>query len=81
MTLQEAVTYYTENTPRGEYVLVVEGAALTMPETPSLEDCLERIRQLRASGSSLKDAAKQVSRESGIPRNTLYDAALSQSEN
>ena len=25
---------------------------------------------------SLKDACKQVSKESGIPRNTLYDAAL-----
>ena len=78
MTLQEAVSFYTENDPRGEYVLVVEGAVSTVSDTPTLEDCLDRIQQLRASGASLKDAAKQVSRESGIPRNTLYEAALSQ---
>lgn len=78
MTLQEAVSFYTENDPRGEYVLVVEGAVSPVSNTPTLEDCLDRIQQLRASGASLKDAAKQVSRESGIPRNTLYEAALSQ---
>lgn len=78
MTLQEAVSFYTENDPRGEYVLVVEGAVSTESDTPTLEDCLDHIQQLRASGASLKDAAKQVSRESGIPRNTLYEAALSQ---
>lgn len=78
MTLQEAVSFYTENDPRGEYVLVVEGAVSPVSDTPTLEDCLDRIQQLRASGASLKDAAKQVSRESGIPRNTLYEAALSQ---
>ena len=75
MTLQEAVSFYTENDPRGEYVLVVEGAVSPVSDTPTLEDCLDRIQQLRASGASLKDAAKQVSRESGIPRNTLYEAA------
>lgn len=78
MTLQEAVSFYTENDPRGEYVLVVEGVVSPVSDTPTLEDCLDRIQQLRASGASLKDAAKQVSRESGIPRNTLYEAALSQ---
>ncbi len=78
MTLQEAVSFYTGNDPRGEYVLVVEGVVSPVSDTPTLEDCLDRIQQLRASGASLKDAAKQVSRESGIPRNTLYEAALSQ---
>ena len=78
MTLQEAVRFYTENAPRGEYVLVIEGVVPTESDSPTLEDCLDRIQQLRASGSSLKDAVKQVGRESGIPRNTLYEAALSQ---
>ena len=78
LTLSQAVTYYQENDPRGEYVLILAGAEKPQAdETPTLEQCLERIAQLRAEGLSLKDACKQVSKESGIPRNTLYDAALS----
>ena len=77
LTLSQAVTYYQENDPRGEYVLILAGADKPQAEeAPTLEDCLEKIARLRAEGTSLKDACKQVSKESGIPRNTLYDAAL-----
>lgn len=77
MTLSQAVAYYQENTPRGEYVLVLSGAEPAGPDSaPSLEDCLRQIALLREGGASLKDACKQVSKESGVPRNTLYDAAL-----
>jgi 16S rRNA (cytidine1402-2'-O)-methyltransferase len=76
MTLETASAYYAENSPRGEYVLILEGARPSVQEGPSLEECLKKIAQLRDTGMSLKDAARQVSKESGIPRNTLYDAAV-----
>lgn len=76
MTLSQAVAYYQENDPRGEYVLILAGEPQA-EEPPALEDCLQQIARLRSEGMSLKDACKQVSKESGIPRNTLYDAALS----
>jgi 16S rRNA (cytidine1402-2'-O)-methyltransferase len=76
LTLGAALDYYAENAPRGEYVLILEGAKPAAQEGPSLEECLEKIAQLRDEGMSLKDAARQVSKESGIPRNTLYDAAV-----
>jgi 16S rRNA (cytidine1402-2'-O)-methyltransferase len=72
------VDYYTENSPRGEYVLILEGAAAPAEEAPSLETCLQMVQDLRAQGQSLKDAVRQVSKASGLPRNTLYDAALAQ---
>lgn len=75
MTLAEAVAYYQENDPRGEYVLILEGGT-EVRETPTLEDGLARVEALRAAGHSLKDAAKLVSQETGLARNTLYDAAL-----
>ena len=80
-TLAEAEVYYSEQAPRGEFVLILEGNTNPAPkeEPPTLEDGLLRIRQLRKEGASLKDAAKQVSKEIGIPRNTLYDAALADS--
>ena len=37
---------------------------------------LELVRQYRAEGLSLKDAAKKAAAESGFSRNELYSAAL-----
>ena len=75
LTLGEAVAYYKENAPRGEYVLVVAGGEAAEKET-DLPAALERMQALMAQGLSRKDAAKQISKETGIPKNTLYDAGL-----
>ena len=76
MTLGEAVAYCAQQPPRGEYVLIVEGAAeIKMPE-PSLEDALSRVSELMAAGLTRKDAVRQVSGETGLPKNTLYEASV-----
>ena len=75
-TLGEALRYYQDNAPRGEYVLILGGAAPKAAAVPTLEDCLQQVSVLRQQGLSLKDAVKQVSRASGIARNRLYDAAI-----
>ena len=77
-TLGEAVAWYEENPPRGEFVLVVEGAAERAMETPTLEQGLERVAQLRAEGLSLKDAARQAAKETGLPKNELYGRAMNE---
>mgnify|MGYP005802577903 FL=1 len=77
-TLGEAVTWYEENPPRGEFVLVVEGAAESAKETPTLEQGLERVAQLRTEGLSLKDAARQAAKETGLPKNELYGRAMNE---
>ena len=77
-TLGEAVAWYEENPPRGEFVLVVEGAAESAKETPTLEQGLERVAQLRAEGLSLKDAARQAAKETGLPKNELYGRAMNE---
>ena len=74
-TLGEAAAWYEANPPRGEFVLVVEGAAGAARQTPTLEQGLERVAQLRAEGLSLKDAARQAAKETGLPKNELYGAA------
>lgn len=80
MTFGEARAYYEANEPRGEYVLIIQGAPEETEKTPDLEACVSQVRQLRQEGLSLKDAVKQVSRDCGIPKNTLYDAALQASQ-
>ena len=77
-TLGEAVAWYEENPPRGEFVLVVEGAAESAKEAPTLEQGLERVAQLRAEGLSLKDAARQAAKETGLPKNELYGRAMNE---
>lgn len=76
MTLREAVAYYTEQAPRGEYVLIVEGAPEAKEEGASQKAALARIAALTESGLSKKDAVRQVARETGLPKNALYDAAI-----
>ena len=77
-TLGQALEKYEAEPPRGEFVLVVAGAAPQAAPEPSQEDALARVAQLRGKGLSLKDAAKQVSQELGLPRNQLYALAVEQ---
>ena len=75
-TLGEAAAYYDEQPPRGEFVLIVEGAAEKQEEAPTIETALARVQELLAQGMSKKDAVKQASQETGFPKNALYDAAM-----
>lgn len=75
MTLGEAVAYYSETEPRGEYVLVLEGAAMQNEET-TLEEAVALVGSLVASGLSKKDAVKQAAKDTGFPKNALYDAVM-----
>ena len=74
-TLSGAAALYREKEPRGEYVLVVEGASLQKEEA-TLEDGLDRVRELMGEGLSRKDAVKQAAKELGLSRNELYNAGL-----
>ena len=76
-TLGQAVAKYTENPPKGEFVLIVAGAEPEVPETATEDDATERVRQLMAEGLSRKDAVKQTAKELNLPKNVVYDAALS----
>jgi len=75
-TLAQAVAYYQDNEPRGEYVLVVAGAAPADEGAVSLEEGVELVLERRARGERMKDAVRQVAADTGLARNELYDAAL-----
>lgn len=77
LTLDGAVAYYETQPPRGEYVLIVEGAPKQQESGPvSEEEALMRVQALLAEGLSRKDAVRQVAAETGLAKNQLYDAAL-----
>ena len=75
-TLGQAVAHYTENPPKGEFVLVVEGAAPQQEEPPTLEEGLALVNRLRGEGWSTRDAVKEAASRCGLPRKALYDLAV-----
>lgn len=75
LTLGEAVACYRENEPRGEFVLVLDGAAPKNEET-TLEEAVALVESLVASGLTKKDAVKQAAKDTGFPKNALYDAVM-----
>lgn len=58
---------------RGEIVVVVEGAPV---RAVSADDALAQVQRLVAGGMRLKDAAGEVSRETGLASRDLYRAAV-----
>ena len=75
-TLGEAVQKYTENAPRGEFVVVVEGAKEALDEAITLEAGAALVRAEVEKGLSKKDAVKLIAKQTGLPKNALYEAAL-----
>ena len=79
-TLGEAIARYTENGPKGEFVLIVAGAEPAAEEVPTEEDAAAYLSRLIASGMSKKDAVKQTAKDLKLPKNEVYDLALKISE-
>ena len=75
-TLGGAIALYEEQPPKGEFVLVVAGAAPPEKIVATQEDAAERVAALMEEGMSRKDAVKQTAKELGLPKNVVYDAAL-----
>ncbi len=75
-TLSEAVSFYEEKEPRGEYVLVVEGFAGTAPDEECEKLCelspAEHIEYYINMGMSKMDATKKAARDRGMSKSELY---------
>ena len=75
-TLGGAIALYSQQPPKGEFVLVVAGAEPPQEEISTPQDAASRVAQLMAEGMSRKDAVKQTAQELNLPKNAVYDAAL-----
>ncbi len=77
-TICDAVDYYSENEPKGEYVLVIEGKsrdaikqeAINKWEEMSIEDHMKIYEE---KGLSQKDAMKAVAKDRGVSKREIYD--------
>ncbi|HIT93822.1 MAG TPA: 16S rRNA (cytidine(1402)-2'-O)-methyltransferase [Candidatus Faecivivens stercoripullorum] len=76
-TLEEAIQYYSENTPKGEFVLILEGAQKPVEPEITFEQAVEEAAQLVESGVRVADAAKQVSAHTPFKKSEIYSALIS----
>lgn len=71
-TLGQAVAYYTENDPKGEFVLVVAGAPEEAAEYDE-EDLKRMFEEKIASGMTKSEAAKAIASLTGKSRRDIYE--------
>ena len=81
MTLQSAIQYYSENAPKGEYVLVIEGKTLEELETEKQDSWKsmsipEHMEIYLSQGIPKKDAMKKVASDRGISKRDVYQELL-----
>ncbi len=76
-TLEDAIAYYREEEPRGEYVLVLEGKSFAkkrQEEIASWEGMSieEHMAYYEGCGMDSKSAMKQVARDRGVGKRDIY---------
>ena len=81
MTLESAIVYYSENDPRGEYVLVMAGAdraALEEEKRVKFEEMSleEHMAMYMDQGLSRKEAMKKVAADRGVSKRDIYKELL-----
>lgn len=77
LTLETAIRFYEENDPRGEYVLVIEGAdpARLQEQARAAFDDIpleEHMQQYLDQGLSQKEAMRRVAADRGLSRRDIY---------
>lgn len=94
MTMADAISYYNENEPRGEYVLIVEGLleaiANGTAEAPKKQNtalpeevftsALKHIAYYEAQGMPHKEAIKAAARDREMSKSDFYAIAIKERE-
>lgn len=71
-TLSAAAARYREEAPRGEFVLVLEGAAPPVSREIGAEEAADMAETYMAAGQSASEAARRASAETGVKKGEIY---------
>ena len=80
-TLNDAIGYYVENEPKGEYVLVIEGLDWNQIELDKQKEweklsVKEHMKLYEDKGIDRKEAMKKVAADRGVSKRDIYQALL-----
>lgn len=81
MALSEALAYYEQKEPRGEYVLILEGRSKSSIEEEQQKayqkmPIEEHMKLYEEQGMDRKEAMKQVAKDRGVSKRDIYQALL-----
>lgn len=72
-TVSEMIAYYEEKEPKGEYVLIVEGAKEEKPPQISLEEAADMARELIEEGMKASEACKEIAGRTEFSKSQIYN--------
>lgn len=80
-TLSEAISFYAENEPKGEYVLVLEGKSLEIRKEEKQKEWQqlsieEHMDFYESQGVDRKEAMKKVAKDRGLSKRDVYQYLL-----
>jgi 16S rRNA (cytidine1402-2'-O)-methyltransferase len=75
-SIEDAIAYFTAQSPRGEFTLVLEGAQPKEKTVWTEDVILRELQNLIASGISRSDASRQLAELADLPRRQIYQLAL-----
>lgn len=75
-TLLGAAEFYDNNTPKGEFVLIIEGKKEETGKQYTLEEAVKLAKRMTDEGKSTSSAAKEAAEISGIKKGDIYKALI-----
>lgn len=75
-TLSEACEKYSAQTPKGEFVIVIEGSTEPKQKEVSLDEAVALAKELVENGMAINDAAKEIAKETKLKKGDIYKALL-----
>lgn len=75
-TLSEACEKYSAQTPKGEFVIVIEGSTEPKQKEVSLDEAVALAKGLVENGMAINDAAKEIAKETNLKKGDIYKALL-----
>lgn len=75
-SLSEALGYFADHNPRGEFTLVIAGRPFTPEQNWSDQDLMQQLQQLIDQGRSISQASRELAEALGVSRRHIYQLAL-----
>ena len=80
-TIEDAIVYYRENEPKGEFVLVIEGKSRQAVKEESVREFLdmtikEHVEYYMNQGMDKKEAMKMAAKDRDVGKREIYQALL-----